>query len=38
MFDFEAAKGPPLICAVIVLIAIVVLGGISFGFQGAVQF
>jgi hypothetical protein len=36
--NFEQAQGAPLICAVIVLLAVVVLGGISFAFQGSVQF
>ena len=36
--DFEAAKGTPLVCAAIVLIAIIILGGISVAFQGSVQF
>ena len=38
MFDFESAAGAPMVCAVIVLLAVVVLGGISFAFQGSVQF
>ena len=37
-FDFSQASGPPLVAAFIVLIAVVVLGGISFGFAGSVQF
>ncbi len=36
--NFDQAKGPPMIAAVIVLIAIALLGGISFAFQGSVQF
>lgn len=36
--NFEQAKGTPLIAATIVLLAIVLLGGISFGFQGSIQF
>lgn len=38
MLDFEQAKGPPLVAAIIVLLAVVVLGGISFAFQGSIQF
>lgn len=36
--DFEQAKGTPLVAAIIVLLAVVVLGAISFSFQGSVQF
>ena len=36
--DFENAQGAPLVAAVIVLLAIVALGGISFAFQGSFQF
>jgi hypothetical protein len=36
--DFENAQGAPLVAAVIVLLAIVALGGISFAFQGSIQF
>lgn len=38
MFDFESASGAPLMAAFIVLIAVIVLGGVSFAFQGSVQF
>lgn len=36
--DFSQASGAPMAAAIIVLLAIVVLGGISFAFQGSVQF
>jgi len=36
--DFQNAQGAPLIAAVLVLVAIVALGGISFAFQGSIQF
>jgi hypothetical protein len=36
--DFSQAQGAPLMAAVLVLLAIVVLGGISFAFSGNVQF
>lgn len=38
MFDFNNAQGAPMMAALIVLIAVVILGGISFAFQGSVQF
>lgn len=38
MFDFESAKGAPLAAAIIVILAIVLLGGISVAFQGSVHF
>jgi hypothetical protein len=38
MLDWENAKGAPLTAAIIVLLAIVALGGISLAFQGNVQF
>jgi hypothetical protein len=38
LMNFEAAKGPPMVAAFIVLLAIVLLGSISFAFQGSVQF
>lgn len=37
-FDFDGMQGAPLMAAVLVLIAVIVLGSISFGFQGQVQF
>ncbi len=37
-FDFQNAYGTPLMAAVIVLLAVVVLGAVSFAFQGSVQF
>lgn len=36
--DFTRAQGAPFIAAVLVLVAIVALGGLSFAFQGSVQF
>ena len=36
--NFENAQGAPMVCAIIVLLAIVVLGGIGVAFQGSVQF
>lgn len=36
--NFDQAQGAPMVCAVIVLLAVVILGGISFAFQGSVQF
>ncbi len=36
--DFSHSQGAPLVAATIVLIAIALLGGISFAFQGSVQF
>lgn len=36
--DFSNSQGAPLMAAVIVLVAIVVLGSLSFAFQGHVQF
>lgn len=36
--NFENAAGAPVVCAFIVLLAIAVLGGISFAFQGSIQF
>jgi len=36
--NFENASGAPMMAAVLVLIAIVVLGGIGVAFQGSVQF
>lgn len=36
--NFEKAQGAPMIAAIIVLIAVVILGGISFAFQGSIQF
>lgn len=35
--SFKDAQGVPLVAATIVLIAVVILGGISFGFQGAIH-
>ena len=37
-FDFDGMQGAPLMAAVLVLVAVIVLGSISFGFQGQVQF
>jgi hypothetical protein len=37
-FDLENAKGAPLMAAVIIMIAIIALGGMSFAFQGSIQF
>ena len=36
--DFKNAAGAPLMAAVIVALAVVALGGITFMFQGSVQF
>ena len=36
--NFQNAQGSPLMAAVIVLIAVVALGGIAFAFQGSIQF
>jgi hypothetical protein len=38
LFDWESAQGAPLTAAIIVAIAVLVLVGFSFGFQGSVQF
>jgi hypothetical protein len=38
MLKWEDAQGAPMVCAVIVLLAIVALGGISVAFSGNVQF
>jgi hypothetical protein len=37
-FDLENAKGAPMTAAIIILLAIIALGGISFAFQGSIQF
>ena len=36
--DMSSSKATPMVAAIIVLVAIVLLGGISFAFQGNVQF
>jgi hypothetical protein len=36
--NMQNATGAPLAAAVIVLVAVVILGGISFGFSGNIQF
>lgn len=36
--DMQNAKGTPLMAACLVLVAVVLLGGISLGFSGSVQF
>lgn len=36
--DIKNAQGAPLVAAIIVLLAVVVLGAVSFAFQGSVQF
>lgn len=38
MFSNNPAAGTPMVAAVIVVLAIALLGGISFMFQGSVQF
>jgi hypothetical protein len=38
LFDIESAKGAPMVAAIIVAIAVLLLAGFSFGFQGSVQF
>lgn len=38
MLDLDLPQGAPLAVGIIVLLAIIVLGGISFGFQGSIQF
>jgi hypothetical protein len=38
LFDIESAKGAPMVAAIIVAIAVLLLTGFSFGFQGSVQF
>lgn len=38
MLNWEQAQGAPITAAIIVLLAIVALGGISLAFQGSVQF
>ena len=38
MMNFERAEGAPMMVAVIVLAAFLILGGISIAFQGSVQF
>lgn len=37
-FSLSNLQGEPLMCAVIVALAVAVLVGLSFGFQGHVQF
>lgn len=37
MMSFKDSQGVPLAAAIIVLVAVVILGGISFGFQGAIH-
>ena len=36
--DLNNSQGAPLFSAILVLVAIVILGGISFAFQGSIQF
>ena len=38
LMDISSSNATPMVAAIIVLIAIVALGGISFAFQGSVQF
>lgn len=37
-FDFEGMQGAPLVAALLVLVAVIVLGSVSFAFQGQIQF
>jgi hypothetical protein len=37
-WDVSNISGAPLVAALIVLFAVIALGGISFAFQGSVQF
>lgn len=37
-FDLDNARGAPLFAAILVLLAVVVLGAVSFAFQGSIQF
>lgn len=37
-FDFDGMQGAPLVAALLVLAAVIVLGSISFAFQGQIQF
>jgi hypothetical protein len=37
-WDMSTIGGAPLVAALIVLFAVLALGGISFAFQGAIQF
>lgn len=37
-FDFDGMQGAPLMAAVLVLVAVIILGSVSFAFQGQVQF
>jgi hypothetical protein len=36
--SLENAKGAPLVAAIIVMVAVVLLGGFAFAFQGSIQF
>jgi hypothetical protein len=36
--DWSNASGVPMVAALIVLFAVIVLGSISFAFQGSIQF
>jgi hypothetical protein len=38
LFDIESAKGAPMVAAIIVAVAVLILVGFSFGFSGSVQF
>jgi hypothetical protein len=38
LFDIESAKGAPMVAALIVGLAVLLLVGFSFGFQGSVHF
>jgi hypothetical protein len=36
--SLDNARGAPLVAAIIVMVAVIVLGGFAFAFQGSIQF